>query len=106
MSTSKFRNKKTIVDGITFDSKKEARRYFDLLMLEKAKLITDLEMQPKYDLMVNGKKIGFYKADFRYFCKARKKVIVEDVKSEPTKTPVYRLKKKILDTLGVEIMEI
>lgn len=102
---SKYRNVKTMVDGIEFDSKKEARRYCELLLMQKGKQIMDLELQPKFDLMVNGTKCGYYKADFRYFCLERQQWIIEDVKSEATKTPVYRLKKKILATLNIHITE-
>ena len=58
----KYKNKKTILNGITFDSKKEASYYKVLKLKEKAKLIDRFEMQVKYDLVVNGQKIGFYKA--------------------------------------------
>ena len=94
---SKFNAKPTYVDGIRFDSKREAHRYCHLKLLSQIGDITDLELQPKYDLMCNGTKIGFYKADFRYRDKAGN-VVVEDVKSGPTATPVYRLKKRILET--------
>lgn len=88
-----------------FDSKAEHRRYHILKLMEKANEIRNLERSPRFDLIVNGIKCGFYKADFAYF-KGQKRVI-EDVKSEPTKTPVYRLKKKIVEALyGVEIVEV
>jgi len=89
---------KTKVDGITFDSKKEANRYVELRFLEVAGKIKDLEIQPKYDLIVNGVKIGYYKADFRYIDLQTCNEVVEDVKSKATRTPVYRIKKKILET--------
>jgi len=94
---SKYNAKPTYVDGIRFDSKREARRYKELTLLLRIGEIRDLELQPKYDLMCNGQKIGFYKADFRYVDQAGK-TVVEDVKSGPTATPVYRLKKRILAT--------
>lgn len=95
---NKFNAKKTYVDGYKFDSKKEANRYTELALLLKTGYIKDLELQPKIPLIVNGKKIGNYIGDFRYFCNQTHKVILEDVKSPITKTPVYNLKKKILLT--------
>lgn len=47
----KYNNKKTIVNGISFDSQKEARRYQELVMLEQAGLIKNLERQVKYVLI-------------------------------------------------------
>jgi len=102
---SKYNAIKTVVDNIRFDSKKEARRYSDLKLLEKAGRIHSLTLQPRFDLIVNGVKCGFYKADFKYVENSRE--IVEDVKSPVTaKLPVYRLKKKLIRALyGIEIRE-
>ena len=99
---SKYNAVKTTVDGIKFDSKAEARRYSELKLLLKAKTIADLELQPRYDFVVNGVKIGFYKADFRY--KMGNRLIIEDVKG--VKTPVYNLKKKLMKAIhGIDILE-
>ncbi len=92
----KYRNIKTEIDGIIFDSKKEAKRYTELCLLQSQKIIKDLETQPRFELFVNGVKVCSYIADFRYFDISQQKWIVEDVKSSATKTPLYRLKKKIL----------
>ena len=92
----KYRNIKTEIDGIKFHSKKEAKRYSELKMLESASAINQLELQPQFPLYVNGEKICKYIADFRYFDVATQTWVVEDVKSPASKTPVYRLKKKIL----------
>jgi hypothetical protein len=94
---NKYNAKKTMVDGHLFDSQKEAKRYFELKCLQAAGEVWKLELQPKFDLMVNGVKVGTYIADFRYETHDGK-VIIEDVKSPVTKTPVYNLKKKILAT--------
>jgi hypothetical protein len=101
---NKYRAVKTEVDGIMFDSKREAARYMELVLLERAGEISRLELQPKYDCVVNGKKICTYKADFRYF--NANGSVVEDVKG--MKTPVYRLKKKLVEALypGVTIQEV
>ena len=93
---NKYRNKKTVVDGITFDSKREANRYCELILLEKAGKIYNLRCQPRIPLMVNGKKIGHYIGDFEYYVNGE--TIIEDVKSLVTKTAVYKIKKKILET--------
>lgn len=101
---NKYRAVKTIIDGIKFDSKKEGRRYQDLKILEKSGHVKDLELQPRYDLIINGVKCGFYKADFRYIDTTRNILIVEDVKG--MLTPVYRLKKKLMKAIhNIDIFE-
>lgn len=92
---SKYHAIKTEVDGFVFDSKAEARRYSELKLLEKVGEIKDLQLQPPFPVFVNGKLICHYIADFSYHEKG--KYIVEDVKG--VKTPVYRLKKKLVEAL-------
>ena len=93
---------KTTINGIKFDSKKEGRRYSALRLLEKTGKISDLSLQPKFDLMVNCVKVGFYKADFKYTQDGRE--VIEDVKG--MKTPVYNLKKRMIKAIyGIEIFE-
>jgi len=101
---SKYKAVKTEVDGIVFDSKREAARYMELRLLERAGEIKNLELQPAFKCRIDGKKICTYKADFRYF--TAKECVVEDVKG--VKTPVYRLKKKLVEALfpGVKIQEV
>lgn len=95
---SKYRAEKMELDGILFDSKKEAERYSELKMLERAKLITNLELQPKFLLQekfeYNGKVIRKieYIADFKYIDE-KGNTVVEDVKG--LKTDVYNIKKKL-----------
>lgn len=96
---SKYNAKKANVDGHKFDSKKEAERYRELKLLEKAKEIRNLELQPRFLLQDKFKdKTGTthrkieYVADFMYVDKDDKK-IVEDVKG--VMTDVYKLKKKL-----------
>lgn len=103
---TKYGNKKITIDGITFDSKKEGRRYQELKLLERAGEIFHLELQPRYDFHHNGVNLGFYKADFKYV--ENGELVVEDVKSEITKKhPVYRLKKKMMKAFyGIEIKEV
>jgi hypothetical protein len=101
---NKFHAKAVEVDGIRFDSKAEAKRWFDLRTLEMNGLIAGLERQKRYDLEINGVKLGFYKADFRYFDRERGVEVVEDVKG--VRTPVYALKAKLMRALhGVTISE-
>lgn len=90
---SKYRAVKTIVDNIVFDSKSEAARYTKLKMLFRAKQIFALELQPKLTFKIDGKLMFTYRADFAYF--EGEKRVIEDVKGY--KTPVYRLKKKIIE---------
>lgn len=105
---SKYRAVPTVVDGIRFASKKEARRWQVLRLLEKAGEIIGLERQKKYNLCVNGYLIAIYISDFRYVpCNHRQEGegwIVEDVKG--FKTPEYKLKKKLMKAIyGIEIRE-
>ena len=95
----KYNAKKTAVDGITFDSKKEAARYEVLKGLELVGKIDRLELQPRFVLMdgfrYEGKAIRKieYVADFLYRDLSTCELIVEDVKG--VKTDVYKLKKKL-----------
>lgn len=106
--TNKYRAQKTEVDGITFDSKAEARRYGQLKLLVAAREIRDLELQPAYPLVVEGQKIAVYKADFRYFDRLTGKHVLEDVKSPPTaKRSDYRMKKKLVRALyGIDVRDV
>jgi len=100
---SKFGNHKTVVDGITFDSKAEATRYSVLKVLQAAGVVTQLRLQVPYDLAVNGLKVCRYIADFVYTMDGKE--VVEDVKG--MRTPEYKLKRKLmLAVFGIEIQEI
>lgn len=102
---NKYKNIKTVVDGITFDSKKEAARYQELKLMERAKEIYKLELQPKFPICIEGKKVFEYRADFRYWDGPAGNCIVEDVKG--VKTDVYKLKKKCVEAAyGIEITEV
>lgn len=96
---NKYRNKKVIVDGEEFDSKKEGNRYKELKLLLKAGEISNLELQPKFLLQDSFKKNGKtfrkieYIADFQYI--ENGKTIVEDVKG--MQTDVFKLKHKIFE---------
>lgn len=104
---SKYHAKKTEVDGVVFDSKKEAQRFQELKLCMHAKgddRVVDFELQPRFECVVNDKKICTYIADFKVMY-ADGRVEYEDVKG--MKTPVYRLKKKLVEALfPVEIKEV
>jgi hypothetical protein len=117
---SKYGAIKQTVDGITFDSKREAKRYCELKLLEKAKQLHRLTLQHPIVLLVHAKdapagyplkKIGTYIADFAYCvcgtpdaC-AGAQGVVEDAKG--FKTPLYRWKKKHVEAqYGIEIREV
>ena len=100
----KYHNTKTVADGIKFDSKLEAERYAQLKILERAGVIRDLELQPKYELIPSFRKNGktwrktVYKADFRYILADGDRIIIEDVKgSTAVITDVFRLKQKLFE---------
>jgi len=96
-SRPKYGNKKTVVDGIKFDSKWESQRYLYLKSLEKADRVKNLELQPKFIISINGQKICTYIADFKYDREDKDGVwehIVEDAKG--VETPEFKLKKKLM----------
>src|SRR5438552_15212615 len=92
---SKYKAKPHIIDGYRFDSKKEAQRYSELKLLEYAGEISHLIVHPSFIIEINKVTICCYEADFRYL--ELGKPIVEDVKGY--KTPVYKLKKKLMKAL-------
>lgn len=106
MSYSKYRAIKTTIDGITFDSRKEAKRYSELKLLQRANEIKELKLQVPF-ILVDKSKHGRaikYIADFTYYEGDR--FIVEDVKSPASKTPVYELKKRLMaERYDIEIKE-
>ena len=96
---AKYSNKKTLIDGHKFDSKKEANRYSELKMLECAGEIDDLKLQPVFllqdkfvDAEGNKQRKIEYIADFMYKDK-NGRAIVEDVKG--METDVFKIKKKL-----------
>jgi hypothetical protein len=92
-------------DGHVFDSKREARRYGVLLLLQKAGEIRDLEVHPQYPLSVNGCPVCVYIADFRYVEVRTGAVVVEDAKG--VRTAAYVIKTKLLyAVLGIAVREV
>ena len=100
---SKYNSRKTVIDDITFDSKKEAKRYVELKKKQEEGEITDLRLQvpfelvPSFTIEIDGKKRKRrnirYIADFTYYENGQK--VIEDVKGR--KTDVYKLKKKLFE---------
>ena len=122
ISYSKYSNKKTVIDGIVFDSMREAERYTELKILEKAKEISELQLQVPFMLIEaqyapdtvtkrgkvkKGKCLEQackYFADFVYKNTAGE-MIVEDVKGKRTKE--YIIKRKLmLERYGIHITEV
>ena len=109
---SKYGNKSVLYDGHFFDSKKEAKRYTQLKLLERAGKIEHLALQPEFELIPafekNGRKYRrrIYKADFSYFDVEQGKNVIEDVKG--FKTDFYRLKKTLFEYKypDLEIIEV
>jgi hypothetical protein len=101
----KYRNKKTVIDGITFDSIREAKRYAELVLLERTGVIQNLRRQVRFPLSVNGQLICTYIADFCYVENGHE--VTEDVKSSYTrKLPVFRIKMKLMRAIhGIAIRE-
>ena len=108
---AKYGNKKTVVDGLTFDSKAEARRYAELKLLERRGDISDLRMQVQIQIapgvLIKGAARRSpplrYVADFGYRTAAGEDVI-EDVKG--ALTDVYKIKRHLLALQGVVIQEV
>ena len=99
---SKYGNKKCERDGLTFHSHKEANRYQELALLEKANQIRDLKRQKAYDIVINGMLVCRYIADFVYFQSGKE--VVED--SKGYRTAVFQLKKKLMKAVhNIEILE-
>lgn len=101
---SKYHNRKTEIDGIIFASLREAGRYQELKLLEKAGQIRDLMLQVKFPIVINGEKVCVYVADFVYWDYGKGKRVVEDCKG--FRNRVYLLKKKLIKAVyQTEIFE-
>jgi hypothetical protein len=105
----KYNAKGEHVDGHWFASGAEAKRYLQLVAMAEQEKISRLELQPSYQIMVKGKHIANYRADFRYAVLTDNGsiggIVVEDVKGMVT--DVYTMKKKLVEALyELEINEI
>lgn len=114
---NKYHAIKMELDGYRFDSKAEAKRYAELRILERSGEIRQLRVHPKYPLIVNGKEICVYEADFCYLAHDAPRAfkgkvinmdmpVIEDVKG--VRTAAYRIKKKLFEALhsGWRITEV
>ena len=110
----KYRNQKVVIDGIAFDSKREAGRYQELKALASRNLIEDLRHQVPFELAPGvrfsnekrAKPALRYVADFAYKLDGR--LVVEDVKSAITaKAAAYRIKRHLMMAVhGIEVKEV
>jgi hypothetical protein len=99
----KYRNVPTEVDGILFASKREARRWSELRLMERAGYITELQRQVRFPLDVNGQPICHYVCDFQY--RRNGELVVED--SKGVRTPEYKLKAKLMKAVHqIQIVEV
>lgn len=100
---NKYKAVATVVDGVRFASKAEAKRDAELVMLEKLGEITCLERQPKLDLEVNGEKVCRYVADWAYWEKepgnnrGAMRFVIEDKKG--VQTQAFKIKWKLAKAL-------
>jgi hypothetical protein len=114
---NKYGARRMQVDGIWFDSQKEAARYQELKLLREAGAIDELEIHPAFPLHVTElyrtqrppiiTTVGMFSADFRYCDLRTGEIVIEDVKSVPTKTEAYRLRKRLAEVIhGVSIRKL
>ncbi|WP_139975821.1 DUF1064 domain-containing protein [Ochrobactrum sp. CGA5] len=100
---NKYGAKKTTLDGITFDSKAEARFYAELKQREKAGEVGGVELQRPFVILgPKGELITTYRADFAFWDFEEDRFRVIDVKG--VETPVFRLKRKLVKSfLGIDV---
>lgn len=105
MASSKYGNRITEVDGIKFQSQREAKRYSELQLMLKAGLIADFQRQVPFLIRVDDVVVTRYIADFVYFDVKSGRKVVEDAKGY--RTPVYRLKKRFVEAIyKIKIIEV
>lgn len=107
---TKYGAVRTKVDGYTFASRAEAKRYGELRLLERAGEISKIVVHPFWNVHINGMKICRIELDFAYIAEPEKSglLVYEDVKSKPTDTALSRLKRKLLKAcygIDVEIVK-
>ncbi len=108
----KSKTKKIRFDGITFENKKEARRYMELLLMKKSGMISDLKYKVPYLLLDGYIKNGSiirpitYIADFVYIDEMYKKTIIEDLKEQRKEDYKIKLKMLIAKYPELEVKEL
>jgi hypothetical protein len=109
---SKYHAKPCWIDGIRFASQREGKRFLDLRLLERAGEITELELQPRFELHTLSPigevvTVGKYTADFRYRRVVDQQRVVEDSKSPASRTEAYQLRKRMVEAeYGIRISEV
>ena len=97
--TTKYNQKKVVISGINFDSKTEAKRYRELLLLEKAGHIKNIKIHPNFVLQKANKKNRehqiSYSPDFRYTRTHDGQDVAEEVKSKATRTEAYSIRRRL-----------
>ena len=111
MRRSKYGAQPQMVDGVRFASKREAKRYCELKLLQAIGEVKELDLQPRFPLYVCRRqnaeltKVCDYVADFRYREGPTGVLVIEDAKG--VRTPVYRLKRKMFEAqYGIQIREV
>ena len=92
------------VDGIFFDSKKEAARFNELKLMQNAGLIANLECHPVYGIFYNGETICHVELDFKYWDQRRSEYVHEDIKTTATDNALSKLKRKLVRAFhGIQV---
>ena len=101
--------------GHTFDSKREANHYLGLRDDLKHGRIRDLELQPRIAIVIGGVPVRYhpsgrqmvYQADFRFVDTSTGRRRIQDVKMQSGFRPeIYRFKRALIHTMGLEIEEV
>jgi hypothetical protein len=108
--------RKVKIDGHTFDSGREAQRYLELKLLQKARKVTGLVVHPRIPIIFGGRPVllrsrGYpngrrltYVADFEYLTAGQ--VVIEDVKMQSGfRTEIYKIKRALVEHMGIKILE-
>ncbi len=108
----KYGNRKVTLDGYQFDSVREATRYSQLQLLQRAGQISSLELQPRFELIpkqrrADGKaeRACEYVADFRYTDTATGQTVIEDAKGMRTRDYIVK-RKLMLQVHGISVREV
>lgn len=108
----KYGNRKVVLNGIRFDSLREAERYSQLKLLERAGQITGLELQPRFELIPKQRRddgrperASEYVADFRYTDARTGKQVIEDAKGMRTRDYIVK-RKLMLQVHGISVREV
>jgi hypothetical protein len=97
---SRHKAKRVEIDGRSFASKAEGKRYLELRRREAIGLIRELELQPRFPLVVAGVKVATYVGDFSYLDGGTGELVVEDVKGEGAPLErVFQLKRRLVEAL-------